>query len=42
MTKEQQEEKNRREHPEDYVKVEMYLEEEFKNYVRDKYPHESG
>ena len=31
-----------KEHPEDYEKVETYLDLEFKNYVQDKYPHEQG
>ena len=46
MTKEQyeaaQDEKHKRDHPEDYEKVETYLEQEFKTYVQDKYPHENG
>ena len=43
MTKEQYEkqqaEKHRKDHPEDYQKQEIYLEQEFKQYVSEKYPH---
>ena len=43
MTKEEyerhQKEQHRRDHPEDYEKQETYLEDEFRQYVSEKYPH---
>ena len=35
-----EEEKHKKQNPEDYEKIETYLDNEFKNYVKEKNPHE--